>query len=151
MSVVLNDEDYLQLARDILRAHGDVLTPSQIAQKARNQKRYRYAKNLSNNLFKVILKNFQKHEGIFFLSLKGKRRFGLCEWRKPLPYLDCAIDQLIKIGKDVYQRKEINDVVWEVAGRVNPTQYIQRLQEEGKLERVGYGLYIVVSPLSDDS
>jgi hypothetical protein len=151
LSAVLNDEDYLQLARDILRAHGDVLTPSQITQKARNKKRYRYVKNLSSKLLEVILKSFQKHERIFFLSLKGKRRFGLCEWREPLPYLDCVIDGLIRRGKDVYQRKEINDVVWEVAGRVNPTQYIQRLQEEGKLSRVGYGLYKVIEPFKDDS
>jgi hypothetical protein len=151
MSAVLNDDDYLQLARDILRAHGDVLTPSKIAQKARNQKRYRYAKNLSSKLLEVILESFQKHEGIFFLSLKGKRRFGLCEWREPLPYLDCVIDELIKRGKDVYQRKDINDVVWEVAGRVEPTRYIQRLQEEGKLERVSYGLYEIIEPFSDES
>jgi hypothetical protein len=62
-----------------------------------------------------------------------------------------VIDGLIKRGKDVYQRKEINDVVWEVAGRVNPTQYIQRLQEEGKFIRVGYGLYELIEPFSDES
>jgi hypothetical protein len=150
VSKVFSDEDYVQLARDILRSHGDVLTPSQITQKARNQKRFRYVKDLSSKLFEVILESFQKHEGIFFLSLKGKRRFGLCEWRESLPYLDCVIDELIKRGNQVYQRKEINDVVWEVAGQVNPTQYIQRLQEEGKLERVGYRLYKVIEPLSDE-
>ena len=101
MSTVLNDEDYLQLARDILLAHGDVLTPSQITQKARNQKRYRYARDLSSKLHEVILKSFQKHEGMFFLSLKGKRQFRLCEWQEPLPYLNCVIDELIKRGKDV--------------------------------------------------
>ena len=150
MSNVPNYDEYLKMVIDILREHKDVMTPSQIASKHRSVGFIPSCpRNFVNRLYEVMLRSFRRHDGIFFLSLKGKKRFGLIEWLEPLPYLDCVIDELIKRGKQVYQRKEINEAIWDAAGRVETTRYVQRLQEEGKLERVGRGLYKVIEPLSN--
>jgi len=142
-ATVVIRERFLDIIVKILEEKKIELTPSKI--KTVIQNRHLLPLKLIENeqIFEMMNTSFENKEGIFYLSMKGRRtrRFGLKSWRES----DVKTELLESIqGFEEFTTNQVREIFRDIVkpSKVNTLNaYLAELIEDGEIERVKIGVY----------
>ncbi len=145
-ATVVTREQFLEVIVKILEEKKIELTPSNLKTVIRNRRLLPFQLIENERIFEEMNASYEKKEGIFYMSQKGRRRrrFGLKRWRES----DEKTALLEKIqGLGEFTTSEAREIFEGIArpGKVYTlNEYLRELIEDGEIERVGIGVYRVM-------
>ncbi|MHA1289599.1 MAG: hypothetical protein ACTSPB_19610 [Candidatus Thorarchaeota archaeon] len=117
------------------------MTPSRIRAVALPRKSLPYSVDLTDRIYEVMKTSYEHQENIFYLSIKGQRRFGLTRWRvRPEK---TALLSVIE-GLPEFTSSQFREILGSIAGQKAANRiydYLTELREDGVIERVTPGLF----------